>query len=274
MGSLFSKEKSKKSFVKINDNYESLEDVKNALKDSGLESSNLIIGIDYTKSNEWSGSKTWSPSLSLHHIGGEHLNPYQQVISIIGKTLSYLDEDQLIPVFGFGDIITKGTSCFPFYNDIQTEGGGSHAKYCWQFEEVLKRYTEITPQVKMSGPTNFAPLIKEAIKIVKFTKDYHILIIITDGDVNSVKETSEAIVEASNYPISIICIGVGDGPFELMEKFDDELPERRIDNFQFVNFAKIMSKSTDPSKQEILFALYALMEVPEQYKQFRKLNIL
>lgn len=263
MGSFFSSKKSSK-FKHINDNYETLEDVKDGLKKAGLESSNLIIGIDYTKSNEWSGSKTWSPTLSLHHIDENRMNPYQQVISIIGKTLSYLDEDQLIPVYGFGDISTKGTGCFPFYND----------KYCWQLEEVLKRYVEITPQVSLSGPTNFSPLIRESIKIVKSTKDFHILIIITDGDVNSVQETSEAIVEASNYPISIICIGVGDGPFDLMEKFDDELPERRIDNFQFVNFAKIMSRTLDPSRQETLFALNALMEVPEQYQGFKRLNML
>ena len=54
--------------MRINDNFETLEDVKLALKKEGLESSNLIIGIDYTKSNEWSGAKTWSDSLSLHHV--------------------------------------------------------------------------------------------------------------------------------------------------------------------------------------------------------------
>lgn len=39
---------------------------------------------------------------SLHHIDGG-LNPYEQAISIIGKTLVAFDDDNLIPCFGFGD---------------------------------------------------------------------------------------------------------------------------------------------------------------------------
>lgn len=39
---------------------------------------------------------------SLHYIG-DGLNPYEQAISIIGKTLAAFDEDNLIPCYGFGD---------------------------------------------------------------------------------------------------------------------------------------------------------------------------
>lgn len=38
--------------------YESLEDVQRALRRAGLEKSDLIIGIDFTKSNEWTGATT------------------------------------------------------------------------------------------------------------------------------------------------------------------------------------------------------------------------
>ncbi|WJX56197.1 E3 ubiquitin-protein ligase rglg2 [Trifolium repens] len=75
----------------LDDNYNSFEQVTEALASAGLESSNLIVGIDFTKSNESFQRRC------LHHIGHEQ-NPYEQAISIVGKTLPSFDEDNLIPV--------------------------------------------------------------------------------------------------------------------------------------------------------------------------------
>lgn len=72
-----------------------------ALREAGLESSNLILGIDFTKSNEWTGRVSFNKR-SLHALG-DTPNPYEKAISIIGNTLAPFDEDNLIPCFGFGD---------------------------------------------------------------------------------------------------------------------------------------------------------------------------
>lgn len=263
-------------YSRIADDYSSLEQVTEALSHAGLESSNLIVGIDFTKSNEWTGRNSFNKRC-LHHIGND-LNPYEQAISIIGKTLAAFDEDNLIPCFGFGDASTHDQDVFSFYPED---------RFCEGFEEVLSRYREIAPQLRLAGPTSFAPVIEMAMTTVaKGGGQYHVLLIIADGQVTRSVDTErgqlspqeqrtvEAIVAASTLPLSIILVGVGDGPWDMMREFDDNIPARAFDNFQFVNFTEIMSKKTSQTRKETEFALAALMEIPSQYKATIELNLL
>ncbi|KAJ9169444.1 hypothetical protein P3X46_017641 [Hevea brasiliensis] len=115
---------------------------------------------------------------------------------------------------------------------------------------------------------------------------YHVLLIIADGQLTrsvdtqhgqlslQEKGTVDAIVKASEYPLSIILVGVGDGPWDMMRELSDNIPARAFDNFQFVNFTEIMSKNVNASRKEIEFALAALMEVPAQYKATIELGIM
>jgi E3 ubiquitin-protein ligase RGLG len=114
----------------------------------------------------------------------------------------------------------------------------------------------------MAGPTNYAPAIEAACAIVAQTRMYHILVIVADGQVTNRAHTEAAIVKASELPLSIILVGVGDGPWDMMETFDDSLPQRKFDNFQFVNMTKLVEEN--PSNPDVAFAIGALMEIPEQ----------
>nr|GEV72465.1 E3 ubiquitin-protein ligase RGLG2-like [Tanacetum cinerariifolium] len=151
-------------------------------------------------------------------------------------------------------------------------------------KKFLPIIREIVPQLTLAGPTSFAPVIEQAMTILeKCGGQYHVLLIIADRQVGNVtlqnksvqeKKMVDAIVQASKLPLSIVLVGVGDGPWDMMKKFDDNIPQREFDNFQFVNFIEIMSKNVPLNRKEAEFALSSLMEVPSQYKATIELNLL
>lgn len=119
----------------------------------------------------------------------------------------------MIPVFGFGAIPSfipylsdKTSFCFPLTGSFdQPEVKG--------IAGVAEIYRKTLPHISFSGPTKFAPLMNEFKKhILKTidTKAYHVLQLLTDGEIHDFEETREIIVELSTLPCSIIIIGVGD----------------------------------------------------------------
>ncbi|KAM0980597.1 hypothetical protein COP2_014141 [Malus domestica] len=245
--------------------YNSLIEVTRALEHAGLESSNLIVGIDFTKSNEWTGGRSFN-TRSLHHIGDCGPNPYEQAISTIGKILAGFDEDNLIPCFGFGDATTHDEDVFSFYPDD---------RLCNGFEEVLTTYRKIVPFLQLAGPTSFAPIIQMAMSIVeKSGGQFHVLLIITSGQLGVQKQkTIDAIVEASKFPLSIILVGVGDGPWDIMKRLGDSTRSRAFDNLHFVNFMDIVTKNVPPSQKKAEFTQATLMKIPSQYNATRNLSM-
>lgn len=252
-------------FQAITDRFSNLTELSLACEQAGLDRANIIVGIDFTASNEWQGRKSFGGN-SLHRVilgstSTRSMNPYQRVISIVGQTLEPFIRAARrgsILAYGFGDSETTDKDVFPL--------AGSD-KVMRTFAEVLTAYKETVRKVELSGPTSFAPIIRKAIEVVEVWEEYTILLIIADGQVNEEQPTIDAIVEASSHPISIILVGVGDGPWEMMEEFDNHLARRKFDNFQFVNYHRVTSKAKNP---DLNFALHALMEIPDQYRAIKR----
>ncbi|GIQ87798.1 hypothetical protein KIPB_009910, partial [Kipferlia bialata] len=193
-------------------------------------------------------------------------SPYERVIRLVGPALESFDDDKQIPTFRFGCSQTRDQSTLPL--------ALSGVANCFGYQGVLDCYRASIPHLTFSGPTTMAPMIDEAIRTVQQTGEYHILLILTDGDMSSPRTDAAAVVRASNFPISIVVVGLGDGPFEVMEQFDDKLPERQFDNFQFVCLSeaeKAMAKSERP---DLDLVTLLLAEIPDQYKAIKSLGLL
>jgi len=252
-------------FSQFSDRFSSYEEVRAAMRQAGLEEAQVIIGIDFSASNEWQGRKSYGGH-SLHTLTGNVItrssNPYQRVIAILGEVLEPFTRGGEIMAFGFGDVTTKDRSVFHLHRDDRP---------CKNFAEVMRSYNQRVKSIQLSGPTSYAPLISRAIDQVKRTNQYHILVIIADGQMPVEGPSVDALVKASSFPLSVIMVGVGDGPWNTMEEFDDRITTRVFDNFQFVNFSRVTHRAKNPETQ---FALHALMEIPDQFKAIQELDLL
>lgn len=141
-------------------------------------------------------------------------------------------------------------------------------------DKVIDVYRNNALKIVQSGPTTMAPMIREAIKLCQQTKEYHILIIITDGGISNPKLDGEAVVEASKYPLSIVTVGVGDGPFDTLEEFDNKLKRRAFDNFNFFNFTEMEKKLQYTENVEETIAVEMLQEIPAQFEAIKRLHYL
>ena len=127
-----------------------------------------------------------------------------------------------------------------------------------------------------------APVINEAVKIVRQSgNQFHILVIVGDGAVSPmmgcIEASKAAIIAAAEVPLSIF-VDVGDGPWEACEEFDDDLPQRQFDNFQFLPYsdfqAAIAESAASTDAVEAAFAVCAMQEVPEQVRAIQHLGLL
>ena len=228
----------------------------------------LSIGIDFTGSNGHPLDKG-----TLHSIIDNKPSDYEKAIKACGDILAYYDYDQLFPVYGFGAIINSSedklaSMCFNlnFENDPDI----------YTIDNIIKTYHDCLKKEKLTfaGPTEFAPIINKVIsKIEKNQLEYHILMILTDGVIDDLQETIDALVKGSFYPLSVIIIGIGDADFKNMEILDgDNVPlissigEKRMrDLVQFVPFNKFQNDEKKLSNE-------VLEEIPRQITEYYSMN--
>ena len=97
---------------------------------------------------------------------------------------------------------------------------------------LIEAYKNCINKVQLYGPTYFGEILENAAAKSMGICDqqrqtYNILLIITDGVINDMQKSINAIVDATKLPLSIIIVGVGDADFSNMDTLDaDDNPLR------------------------------------------------
>ncbi|XP_072426402.1 copine-3-like [Chiloscyllium punctatum] len=224
---------------------------------------NFTVGIDFTGSN----GDPRSPD-SLHYINPNGFNEYLMAIWSVGMVVQDYDTDKMFPALGFGAQIPPNWQVsHEFSINFKPDN-----PYCAGVQGIVDAYHNCLPQVKLYGPTNFAPIINHVARFAAAAihqptaSQYFILLIITDGVITDLDNTKQAIVNASKLPMSIIIIGVGGADFSAMEFLDGDdgvlrSPTGEVavrDIVQFVPFRKFQNAPKEALAQSVL------AEVPQQ----------
>ena len=178
----------------------------------------------------------------------------------------------MFPALGFGARIPPdGKVSHEFFLNLTTD------PYCAGVDGILAAYHQSLYNVQLYGPTNFSYVIRHVARFAKaFQSDpsnYFVLLIITDGIITDMEATKSAIIDASDLPLSIIIVGVGQEDFSAMEELDsdDALLSHngktaKRDIVQFVEMQKFVSGvgtfRLNWNKEHL--AREVLFEIPEQ----------
>ncbi|CAJ2631556.1 unnamed protein product [Trifolium pratense] len=239
---------------------------------SGFEL-NFMVAIDFTASN---GDPQKSDSLHYIDVSGR-FNSYQQAIMEVGEVIQFYDTDKMFPAWGFGGNIHKGTvsHCFNLNGALGVNYGANSEVF--GVEGIMDAYSKALRSVTLSGPTLFGPVINtaaqmaaESLSSYNSTK-YYVLLIITDGIVTDLQESINAVVNASDLPLSILIVGVGRADFTSMEVLDADNARLinstgRVaarDMVQFVPMRKV-------KEGQISVVQSLLEELPDQFLSFMR----
>uniref|UniRef100_A0A7N6A5T1 Copine-3 n=1 Tax=Anabas testudineus TaxID=64144 RepID=A0A7N6A5T1_ANATE len=233
---------------------------------------NFTVGIDFTGSN----GDPRSPE-SLHYMSPDGLNQYLSALWSVGQVIQDYDSDKLFPAFGFGAKLP------PDYQAAHHEFAlnfNPTNPFCPGIQGIVEAYRMVLPKLRLSGPTNFSPIINHVASIASAAaqtnsaSQYFVLLILTDGEITDFDQTRDAIVRASLLPMSIIIVGVGPADFKAMDLLDGDNGVLRSasgeaaarDIVQFVPFRQFKDAPMTALAQSVL------AEVPNQLVTYFKMR--
>ncbi|KAL9834902.1 LOW QUALITY PROTEIN: copine-1 [Geothlypis trichas] len=150
------------------------------------------------------------------------------------------------------------------FHYVSPDGISQYLIAIWSVGSVVQNYDTyvmiLTDLVSMSDICDkLFPAFGFGAQVPPSWQHYFILLIITDGEITDLDQTRQAIVNASNLPVSIIIVGVGEANFKAMEFLDGDsgvlksvTGEPAADIVQFVSFQQFKNASQEALSQIVL----------------------
>ncbi|CAK9002105.1 unnamed protein product [Durusdinium trenchii] len=226
----------------------------------------MILGIDFTRSN----MDTMNPE-SLHSLCERGLaTAYEDAIVSLGQVLRSYDSSNEYFVYGFGAKIppshTVCSNCFALTGDFlypKVKG----------LDGILQAYRRALNVVSLHGPSDCVEVLKLAGRFARnFVQEpekevlrstvppdliYFVLLILTDGEMESEKQIVEELRNLQAYPISVFFIGIGSKDFSFLR----ELPNALSLNFDTdFDKPKLENVSKTVSRRVVQFVQYSEYE--------------
>lgn len=259
-------EKSAMNLLETTQDIKTYEQVVEWFEEQGVRGTHVIYGLDFSSTSELNGEKC-NRKLGLHRENKETgLNGYEKIMLIVYKLLRRLDHDKAFEVFAGGTLIGNETVCKPVAN-VPISDQHKMVSYYRRFRDKLD-------WKKKSTNTSYSGFIQQAINLSKNNPGKHYtLVLMTDTVTQQTKRDMTSLAQASNYPISVVIIGLGDGNDEAWSKLDQFIANVRLMKCAN-NISRYIYDINHQSTQKNLIdiGLQMFRHLPQQFAQFEQAN--
>ncbi|CAL4097121.1 unnamed protein product [Meganyctiphanes norvegica] len=219
-------------------------------------------------------SLQWTVAIDFSaQTGGEPLHAAREFMYALGdlKTVvkQFQKDETAISAFGF---LGGNKGIFPLRKETQDLDFRNVDDICEAYQQVLEKGVSEGSTSDIAAPLKY---IFPSIQGHQDGSNYHVLIILTGPGYRETSEMSQLLLEASVLPISIVIIGVGDGIFSDLKKFENNTSygqgSSMRSNLTFLGRSDLLNKS-GLSQWSSEFSREILKHLPQQLVTWKRMK--
>ncbi|CAI5441283.1 unnamed protein product [Caenorhabditis angaria] len=265
-----------------NDNvYNVINDVKKAAKKSYEHSGKMEL-VKFTDVSFFSFLDYIVSGTQLHfEIGVDFSSPepvheldqrrfdgeLHMAIRAIGSIIRDYTPNRLFAAFGIGAKIPP-----TFHESNEFFLNFTLDPICRGLDGVMDSYRKAQTMVTSLKESKLSPVINYVTRMSHRSGfrglHYHVLALFTRGEVTDLKDIQQAINAASDAPLSILIIGMGDYDFTSLQKLCAKKKDGKRECCQFIHLKTLLNGADAPWKNKSRIAETALKSVPNHMVQF------